>query len=73
MSAIRKSLIKLEYAVDKLQASASSIEGALAGQQRDMFSTPPASVSNDDGIDGAIVVKALDQTIQRVEKLLAEA
>ena len=76
MSALRKSLIKLDHVVSKLETSMSGLENELAGQQRDMFpepSVPQAVASNDDGVDGALVVQALDRTINRVEKLLAEA
>ncbi len=73
MSSIRKSLIKLDHVVAKLESSTAGLESTIAGQQRDMFAAPPPSASNDDGIEGSIVVQALDQTISRVEKLLAGA
>ena len=40
MSEIRQALLKLEQSVGKLEGSVVHFEGALAGQQRDMFKAP---------------------------------
>lgn len=75
MSAIIEALKKLDQSIGKLESNATTLETALAGQQRDMF---PDNASNENSEStGTSITKdeiadRLDQAIETVEKLLKE-
>jgi len=84
VSQIKQALLKLNKSIDRLEGSAGHIEQSLAGQQRDMFGAAPAAATNGSGsthakanghggVEGAVIAQRLDQAIDKVEKLLAEA
>lgn len=75
MSAILDALVKLEQSIGNLEGAAAYIETNLAGQQRDMFSSPappPANGNGAENIDMNLVAEKLDSAIENVEKVLQE-
>ena len=68
MSAVEQALLKLNQVVGKLETSASAMESAMSGQQRDMFGGPSAS----NGVNPAVVAQKLDSAIETIETVLNE-
>ena len=73
MTAIRSSLQRLTAALGKLESSVDSMEGAMAGKQRDMFAMPSSNQNAAGtivGQDKEKIAARLDVAIEKVERLL---
>lgn len=71
MSDVMRALSRLGKVVRNLEGSVDHLESSLSGEQRDMFSAPPANTNASD-IDKDKVVKKLDLAISKIEDILEE-